>query len=292
MVASNKDHLLEIGVIGEITHSSVEPLYTTGWEGTPFQGVGRGGIVYNLKPGDPCFGWAWGEKAEPGVSVDGIGNDNAKGSFRNFTCIGNTARVVNGEAKGATGVVIGKVGGHPGGVHHVLNYFDEETLSNLAIGDKVQVRSIGVGLKLTDYPEIRVVGLSPRLMEAMGFVEASDKLIVEVTKVIPAYMLGQGSGGSPSEASNWDIMTQSPDAIEKLNGLRIGDIVLLKDILSSWGRGYYEGASTVGVVSCGASERLGQGIGVTTLMTCQDNEIEARLNPKANITQYFGLRGG
>ncbi len=86
-------------------------------------------------------------------------------------------------------------------------------------------------------------------------------------------------------------MTQSPDAVEALKDLRLGDIVCLKDILTAWGRGYYEGAYTVGVVSCGASGRMGQGIGVTTIMTCKEGEIEPALNPEANIADYLGLGG-
>ena len=86
---TNKDRLLMEAVIGEITHPAVESRYTTTWDGRPKLALGRGGIVYNVKVGDPCFGWAWGEKVEPGVSADGIGSDREKMSFRNFCCIGN-----------------------------------------------------------------------------------------------------------------------------------------------------------------------------------------------------------
>ncbi|HUV34540.1 MAG TPA: hypothetical protein VMW22_06385, partial [Candidatus Desulfaltia sp.] len=112
-----------------------------------------------------------------------------------------------------------------------------------------------------------------------------------VVKVVPADYVGQGSGGSPSEASNWDLMTQSPDAVEYLKDLRLGDLVLLKDILSAWGRGYYEGGSTVGVVSCGASGRLGQGIGVTVILTSRGGEMLPKLDADANISKYLGLGG-
>jgi len=291
MVKTNKASLLEIGVIGEVTHASVEVPYTTGWDGKPTVSMGRGGIVYNVKPGDPCFGWAWGDKVEPGVSLDGVGSDNSKGSFRNFSCVGNTAKVVNGEAKGGAGFVVGKVGYIPGGGHHVVAHFDNETLEKLAIGDKVQVRSLGVGLNFSDHPGVRAVGLSPQLMEGMGLDESKGKLVVPVTKVVPAEYVGQGSGGAPSEASNWDLMTQSPDAVEYLKDLRLGDLVLLKDILSAWGRGYYEGGSTVGVVSCGASDRLGQGIGVTVIMTCREGELLPKLDADANISSYLAMGG-
>lgn len=291
MVKTNREKLLEIGVIGEITHPAIDTRYVNNWDGKPSVGLGQGGIVYNIKPGDSCFGWAWGEKVEPGASVDGIGNDRAKGSFRNFCCVGNRAKVVKGEAKGKEGVVVGKVGGLPNRSHHVVIYFDEDVLEELSIGDKVQVRSIGVGLRFSDYPDIRAVGISPQLFDKMGLRDVGGKLGVPVTIVIPAEYVGMGSGGAPVEASSWNVMTQSPDALEYLKDLNIGDIVALKDILSAWGRRYYENAYTVGVVSTGASGKLGQGICVTTLMTCKEGEIEPILVPEANIGKYFDLGG-
>ncbi len=291
MVKTNRDSLLEIAVIGEITHPAIDSKYVNNFDGTPSVGLGQGGIVYNIKPGASCFGWAWGEKVEPGVSCEGIGNDRAKGSFRNFTCVGNTAKVVKGEAKGKEGVVVGKVGGLPDGNHHVVIYFEEDVLDELTIGDKVQVRSAGVGLAFDDHPEVRSVGVSPQLLDNMGLIDKNGKLGVPVTTVIPADYVGQGSGGSPVEASCWNVMTQSPDTLEHLKDVKIGDIVALKDILSTWGRGYHENAYTIGVVSTGASVKLGQGIGVTTIMSCKEGEVEPIVTPDANIGKYFKLGG-
>ena len=291
MVKTNRENLLEIGVIGEITHPAIDTRYVNNWKGKPSVGLGQGGIVYNVKIGDSCFGWAWGEKVEPGVSVDGIGKDRAKGSFRNFTCVGNIAKVVKGEAKGKEGIVVGKVGELPDRSHHVIIHFEEETLNELSIGDKIQVRSSGVGLKLLDHPEVRAVGISPQLLDKMGLNDVDGKLGVPVTAVIPAVYVGMGSGGSPVEASCWNVMTQSPDALEYLKDLNIGDIVALKDILSAWGRGFFENAYTIGVISSGASGKLGQGICITTLITCKEGEITPQLDPDANISRYFKLGG-
>jgi hypothetical protein len=291
MIRTNIMNLLEIGVLGKITHTVVDDMYMTTWTGEPTMGLGRGGIIYNVRPGDPCFGWSWGEKVEPGVSVDGVGNDGAKGSFRNYTCIGNRATVVDGEAKGDKGVVVGKVGYLPKRAHHVIVHFTDNTKEKLSIDDKIQVRSVGVGLKFLDYPEVRAVGISPQLLETMGLEERNEKLIIPVTKIIPPEYVGQGSGGAPAEASNWDVMTQSPDAVDMLNDLRLGDIVCLKDILSAWGRGYFEGAYTIGVVSCGSSQRMGQGIGITVLLTCREEKIELKQDKNANLTKYLNLGG-
>ncbi len=68
MVWTNRENLLEAALNGEITHSAVAPSYATGWDERPRLGLGRGGIVYNVKVGDPCFGWASGDHVEPGVN--------------------------------------------------------------------------------------------------------------------------------------------------------------------------------------------------------------------------------
>jgi hypothetical protein len=291
MLKTNEDNLLKVALVGEITHPAVEFSYMTSWDGEPKMGLGRGGIIYNVEVGDPCFGWAWGEKVEPGVSADGIGDDREKGSFRNISCIGNRVKVIKGEAKGKRGLVIGKIGYLPGGAHHIVIHFDEEVKENLAIGDKIQIIAHGIGLKLEQYPSVRVVSTSPLLLKGMDLKKKANKLVVPVTKVIPAKFVGQGSGGAPAENRNWDVQTQSPDAIDFLKDLRLGDIVLLQDILTAWGRGYYEGAVTVGVVACGASNIMGQGIGVTVLMTCKEGEIEATIDPKANIRSILNIGG-
>lgn len=170
----------------------------------------------------------------------------------------------------------------------VMN-FDDDTLEKLTIGDKVQIKAHGVGLKLLDHPEVYARSCSPALIEAWGLGEDDGKLVVPVTKIVPADFVGQGHGGSPPEANNWEIQTQSPDAVEHVKDLRFGDMVLLKDILSTWGRGYYEDGATIGVVSSGPSQSLGQGIGVTTLLTCKGGEIVPKMDPGANLKRMLKL---
>ena len=113
-----------------------------------------------------------------------------------------------------------------------------------------------------------------------------------MVKVIPAYLVGQGSGGSPPESSNWDIQTCCPEAVEEhgLRELRLGDIVALRDILSFWGRGYYKGAITIGVIVHGASDYAGHGPGVDPILSSKDGKIVPKIDPKANIAYYLGLR--
>ena len=289
MVKTNKENLLEIALQGAITHTAVPASYTTTWDGQSQLGMGRGGIVYNVKIGDPCYGWELGENVEPGVSADGTDTDRAKGGFRNLSNVGNKVRILSGEAKGEWGIVIGKVGYLPGRNHHIVMHFKGDTLEKLTIGDKVQIRAKGAGYKFLDYPEVAIVSCSPKLLKNWGIGEKDGKLQVPVTKVVPVDYVGQGAGGSPPQSSNWDIQTQSPDAVEFCKDLKFGDIVLLEDTLSYYGRGYYHGAVTVGVVITGPSRHMGHGIGVTTLLSCKKGEIVPKLDPDLNLKNILEL---
>jgi hypothetical protein len=292
MIKTNKDSLVKFAVRGEISPPLSQRHYTTTWDGRPKMAVGIGGINYNLKVGCRVFGWANGDRAEPGVATVGAGDrDGWKQGYRNFSCIGNEVRVLDGEGKDGRGFVVGKHGYLPGRAHHVNIHFDGETLEKLAIGDKVQVKAWGTGLKIEGFDDVRVVSLDPELLEKMGVEEKGGKLVVPVVKEIPHEIVGEGSGGRPSEQGNWNIQTCYPPDIEEygLDELRFGDLVLLKDIQSDWGRGQYRGGATVGVVSAGPSEISGRGIGVTTIMSSRFGNITAKIDSKANIGNYLGM---
>ncbi|MEM3699433.1 MAG: DUF4438 domain-containing protein [Candidatus Bathyarchaeia archaeon] len=302
MIKTNKDKLLITEILGEITHPALamEMAYTTTWNGKSKLGIGMGSIKYNVKIGDPCFGWAEGENVEPGVAVDSIQKEPGQSimeenAFRILACIGNEAVVVSGDAKGAKGVVVGKHGYIPRGEglrggHHVLISFEDSDLEKLVIGDKVLVKSRGVGLEIEGFQNVKVLNIDPELLERIVEIE-DGKLVVPVVMEVPAYIMGQGSGGMPAETSSYEIQTSSPVDVEELGlkRLRLGDIVACKDILTAWGRGYYKGAVTIGVVSCGSSDLAGHGIGLTSILTCKEKRIMHKLDPKANIGYCLGI---
>jgi hypothetical protein len=281
---TNKDKLLKYAVIGKIVPPVVENRYVITWNGKPKIGLGRGGINYNVKVGDSCFGFDSSEKAEPGVATDGIGSDSEKNGYRYYTCVGNQAVVVSGENKNAIGTVVGKLGYLPGRAQHTLISFSETNLENLAIEDKIQVKAFGTGLLINGFEDIRVISASPTLVENLCSIE-KEVVIVPVTNIIPAFMLGMGSGGSPPEGGNWEIQTSCPrDVLKelKIDKLRIGDVVALEDILSAYGRGYFKGGVTIGIISTGASDVAGQGIAVTTIMTTKNGTIKPKIDPDSN----------
>jgi len=294
MLDSNKEDLLKFAVQGEIVPAIPLRNYWVTWDGKPKMAIGVGGINYNLKVGGKVFGWANGDRAEPGVATDGTGPDSWKTGYRLYSCIGNKVRVLSGEGKGESGVVIGKHGlraFQQRGAHHVLVHFEDDVLDMLAIGDKMQVKVCGVGLKIDDFEDIRLLSLSPILLDNMGIEVRDGKLEVPVVKEIPNFLISQGAGERPSEMGNWSIQTCYPPDIERfgLDDLRFGDVVLLKDVQSDYGRGQYKGGATIGIVCCGPSDISGKGIGATNIISTRSGKISGRIDPQANIAQYLGL---
>ena len=288
MLRDNRDKLLVIAVQGEIVAPS-SSTYRAQWDGKPKLALGMGGIKYNLKVGDPCFGWASGDHVEPGVTIRGKEKKNPSDcALAWLACIGNEAKVVSGEAKGDKGVFTGRHAGSDD-----LVWFPDETLEKLAIGDKVQVKAHGVGLELLDYPDIRLNKLSPRLLDRLGIEETEEGLVVPVVKEVPSHLMGSGIGWeTATEPVDYDIQTTDPKQVEKygLETLRLGDVVCLRDQLCINGRGYWKGAVTIGVIVHGASDYAGHGPGVDPILSSKDGKIVPKIDLRANIAYYLGLR--
>lgn len=289
MIRTNKDLLPMIGVQGE-----VDPCMTPagGEYNADNNRLGQGtttmgGITYNFNIGDRCMGLR-AEHLEPGVTSRNHVHEVFNGAYNVYSCIGNTVRVVSGDAKGATGYVTGK----HGGPEHLMLYFDEATRDKLTCSDQFLVKSWGYGLKLEDYPDIMVTNLDPNLLEKMGIEERNGKLVVPVTHIIPSVMMGSGKGYTPTVRGDYDIMTSDPEYVKRigLETLRFGDIVLLQDQDNTYGRSHKAGAVTVGVIIHGDSYRPGHGPGVTTLLSSSLPLIEGRITRHANIAHWLGVR--
>lgn len=282
-IKTNKDKLLTLAVQGEIAPAQPDSSYGVTWDGKPKTMIGIGGINYNLKIGDKVFGWASGERATVGVATAGTGSDRARSSYLNFTSIGNEVKVISGDAKGKKGIIIAKFG------RLVLVHFDDKVLEKLSIGDKLHVKACGVGLKIDGFDDVFAHGIAPEVLEKIVVRTADGKLEAPVVKEIPGDIVARGTGGSLS--GHWYIQTCFPPDIKKygLDELRFGDFVLLKDIQTDYGQGYYKGGATLGVVCSGPSDISGRGIGVTHILSTRFGKITARIDPTANIGMYLGL---
>ncbi|MEM0007346.1 MAG: DUF4438 domain-containing protein [Candidatus Bathyarchaeia archaeon] len=293
MLRTNVDKLVKISVVGEVASPIYgRGIYNISAEGVPLVLPGVGGITYNVRVGDPACGWE-ADHVEPGVSIENKENDPTFGRGANtalnvLSCVGNEAVVFSGDAKGAKGVVTGK----HGGIEHVLVDFQPETLEKLMLGDKVLVKAFGVGLKLLDFPEIKVMNMDPRFLEALDPKPVGDKLEVPVTHVIPAAIMGSGLGANQTYSGDYDIQLFD-EATRKeygLDDLRLGDLVAILDADHSYGRIYRKGAVSVGIVVHTNCVTSGHGPGVTTLFTSSTGKIIPRIDSKANIACILKLR--
>jgi len=284
-VSTNKDKVLTIAVQGRIAPAVPARSYTTTWDGKPKMAIGIGGINYNLKIGDKVFGWANGDRATVGVATTGTGEGRFGDGWLTFTSIGNEVKLLSGEARGKKGMIIGKFGSY------VLVHFEDNVLEKLSIDDTLQAKACGVGLEIDGFKDVFIHGVAPEVLEKLVMQNTEGKLEVPVVKEIPAEIVGQGAGGG-SLYGNWHIQTCYPPDIEKhgLDELRFGDLVLLKDIQTDYGKGYFRGGATVGVVCAGPSDISGLGIGVTPILSTRFGKITARIDPEANIGKYLGIK--
>jgi hypothetical protein len=259
-------------------------------DGQPFALPSIGGITLNMQVGDPAFGWA-GDHVEPGVSCTADTKnprEHPNNSLQVYSCAGNVATVVSGEAKGAVGYVLG----HHGGSEHVIVDFPREVKEQLIYDDKIIIRGRGQGLKLLDYPEILLYNLDPDLLAKMAIEEAGGgKLRVPVTTMVPAACMGSGVGATNVFSGDYDVVTSDPESVHEysLDKMRFGDFVALLDHDNRYGRAYRRGAVTIGVVVHSDCRVAGHGPGVTTIMTCGTSLIEPVIDPRANIADLLGI---
>lgn len=278
---TNKDKLVKVALRGEIRHP-VFGSYKVSHEGNPVILPGTGGITYNHRVGDSCMDLV-GDHVEPGVSIYHPSKRESD-ALMYLSCVGNEAVVTTGDAKGARGWVTGS----HGGIENVILDFTLEDMEKMDIGDRIQIRSFGQGLELTDYPDIKVMNIDPDLLGKIGIEEKNSILEVPVAAKIPAYLMGSGIGTASAATGDYDIMTADPAANEKfgIDNLKFGDIILLEDCDNTYGRGYLKGARSLGVVVHSDCVKMGHGPGVMVILSSKKSMIEGRLSSEANIANY------
>lgn len=282
---TNEARLVEQSVLGEVSAPVSGGTWRVGPDGAPSILPGVGGITYNCKVGDSAVNWE-ADHVEPGVSVKTEKADR-NAALNTLACVGNIARVVSGDAKGAQGVVTGK----HGGIEHVLADFPDATLQKLVIGDKIQIRARGLGLKLVDMPHIALMNLDPGLLAKMTPEPDGDRLKVRVACVVPAAIMGSGLGATHTFRGDYDIQLFDPDVVEQygLADLRLGDIVAVEDADHTFGRTYRKGAMSIGVVVHSRCMTAGHGPGLTSLMSSRDGKIVPVVDASANIADCLRI---
>jgi hypothetical protein len=293
MLSTNKDKIVKISVIGEVVSPVIgSAVYKVSADGEPMILPGVGGITYNIRVGDKAYGWM-ADHVEPGVSLENRVDDKRfphgqSRALNVLSCVGNTATVVKGDAKGEKGTVVGK----HGGIEHVMVDFPPETMEKLVIEDQVMVKAYGVGLKLPEIPEVKLFNISPTFLEALNPKIKDEKLEIPVTHKVPAKVMGSGLGRSHVASGDYDITLFSEETVEEhnLESLRFGDLVAIMDADHSYGRIYRKGSVSVGIVAHSNCIIAGHGPGVTTLFTSTKGAIEPVIDGDANIAKILELR--
>lgn len=291
MIKTNRDRLITMSVMGQVISPGYPAIpaipHQIDKDGKPRLLPSLGGIVYNVKVGDPVFGWA-GDNIEPGVAIKA--SDAASNQALNvFACVGNEAIIMSGDAKGARGVVTGKSGRFS---DHVIIDFAPDVLEHLAFGDKIIVRAQGVGMTIDDFPGIHLKSLSPILLDRLRPEENNGKLTIPTTAIVPPQLMGAGAGLT-SDGGAICIQSLDQAALKKhgLDNLRLGDIVAISDYDSAYGHGYRKGGVSLGVVSSTDGIKAGYGPGVTLLMTAPRGEIDPLPVEQVNLTGLLELPG-
>ncbi len=294
MLKTNEDKLVELSMQCNPGPPRIRPGWKVDHEGKPFILPSIGGITLNIQVGDSAFGLA-GDHIEPGVSCSANSEkpfEFPNNSLQLLSCIGNEAIIVSGDAKGEKGVVTG----HHGGSEHVMIDFPKAILKQLTYDDKIMIRTRGQGLRLIDYPDIKLYNLDPDLLKKMKIKQTKAKkqkgqIRVPVTTIVPAQCMGSGLGAAHVAAGDYDIMTSDPDTVKeyKLDKLKFGDFVALLDHDNSYGRSFLKGAISIGVVVHSDCLLAGHGPGVSTLMTCSKPLIKPILDASANIADILKI---
>ena len=288
--ATNQDDLVAVSVAGVVAHPGFPGLpaepYRLAADGTPFLLPTYGGIVYNVSVGDRAFGWA-ADCIHPGVSIHQA-DDNRNRGLNVFACIGNPARVMSGGAAGAVGVVTGKSGRFS---EQVIVHVSKETRTRMAVGDQVLVRAEGVGLRLTDHPDVSLKGISPQLLSVLPVREQDGHVAFGVTASIPPHLVGAGLGLT-SEGGSLHMQSTERALLSELglDRLRLGDLVALEDTDSRYNHGYLRGARGIGVVASTDGPRAGYGPGIALLMTAPAGQLGSFEATDANLVGLLDLK--
>ena len=293
---TNRDQLVIQSFIGEISNPLANAMtpYRISADGEPLVLPGTGGIIFNKRIGDSAIK-LWGDHVEPAVSIKNpdktpIANFNA--GLNIMSCVGNTARVVSGDAKGETG----RVTGTHGGIEHVMVDFTFDQMDKMAVGDRIQIYATGQGLALLDFPDVKLMNIDPGLLDVMGItgVKKSGSIKIPVTHEVPAKVMGSGLGKTHTFAGDYDIQMFDPETVAEfhLDTLRFGDIVAITDADHSYGRIYRKKAVSIGVIVHSRSVLAGHGPGVTTLLTSAKGMIIPVIRKDANLKTYFAKLDG
>lgn len=279
----NTESLVEMAVTGQISQPAIRQGAYLHWpDGRATTLPGMYGIAYNARVGDRAFGWA-GDHVEPGASI-AHADERADYALHYLTCIGNAAEVVSGRARGARGVVTGE---HA----RLLVDFPPEALDDLMVGDTIQIRAVGRGIRLADFPAVEFKKTSPALAGAFGLTVDGGRVVCPVAMELPARVMGSGAELN-AEFVDQDLMSGDRALLAALgiDQMRLGDLVAIRDVDHRFGRSYRRGWTAICLCIHGDSVMTGHGPGILTLVTGPSDQLAFTIDRGANLASLLGIR--
>lgn len=160
-----------------------------------------------------------------------------------------------------------------------------------ADGDRIQIHSYGLGLRLLDYPEITVFNCAPALLDRWELRELDGRLRIPVTHLIPAAIMGSGLGKNTVWRGDYDIQLFDSDVRRRyrLGSLRFGDMVAIQHGDARFGPSFRQGRITIGIVVHGDGPVSGHGPGVTVLLSGPIQQLQP-VQYRPILAVLFGLR--
>ena len=278
----NTSELVEMAVAGQVSQPAVRQGAYLHWpDGRATTLPGMYGIVYNARVGDRAFGWA-ADHLEPGVSI-AHADERADYALHYLTCIGNEAEVTSGLARGARGIVTGE---HA----RLLVDFAPDVLERMTIGDTVQIRATGRGLRLEGHPALEFKKTSPALAGAFGLRVEDGRVICPVAMELPARIMGSGAELN-AEFVDQDLMSGDRALMAELgiDQMRLGDLIVIRDVDHRFGRSYRRGWVAICLCIHGDSVLTGHGPGILTLITGPEDALGFTIDPAANIATTLAI---
>jgi hypothetical protein len=192
--------------------------------------------------------------------------------------------VTTGLARGARGVVTGE---HA----RLLVDFEPDVLERMTIGDTVQIRAHGRGLRLEGHPALEFKKTSPALAEAFGLRVDGGRVICPVAMELPARIMGSGAELN-AEFVDQDLMSGDRALMADLgiDQMRLGDLIAIRDVDHRFGRSYRRGWVAICLCIHGDSVLTGHGPGILTLITGPEDALGFTIDPAANIATTLAIR--
>ncbi len=277
MLNTNQEQLIEMLLQGV----SSTPIFTQ----SASAAKGPGGMALNLKVGDSVFGWAV-DHAAPCVSIV---SSRSQSPLPLLACLGNEARILSGEAKGTRGIITGISKAHG----QVFIDFPDSIFEHISLEDTIQIRAFGQGLRLVDYEQVVLGGVSPELLDKMKIEEdvQEHQLRIPVTAKISAQALVSAS--QQTLGLNLDLNLQYTDLEQikefQLEHLRLGDVVAIVDHPTRYQGRLQQEMVSIAIVTYTASSESDLGPGIQTIMTGTPEALSPFLHEDSNLGRYLNL---